>query len=159
MKAAPGGFSDELSLIVDGDKVAHVAISAAELNFVDPDVRKQLRTRKVTTPIHFAIATQLTSAYRAFSLLYVKYPRPVSDSYLKEIQQSHEGTLEPPEAEVNPMESSDAGLETLAHPTSCQDADMSQADTPDTPMRFTEKKRLHWSGKACKWFRSIERLG
>lgn len=41
-------FSDELSLVVDGEKAAHAAVSAAELNFVDPDVRKQLRTRKVT---------------------------------------------------------------------------------------------------------------
>ena len=47
VKAAAGGFSDELSLVTDEDKVAHVAISTAELNFVDPDVRKQLRTRKV----------------------------------------------------------------------------------------------------------------
>jgi tRNA-dihydrouridine synthase 3 len=27
---------------------------------------------------------------------------------------------------------------------------MSQADTPDAPPRFSEKKRLHWSGKTCK---------
>ena len=49
--AAVDGFPDELSLVVDGDKAAHAAISAAELNFVDPDVRKQLRTRKVI-PFH-----------------------------------------------------------------------------------------------------------
>lgn len=46
-----GGDSDELSLVVDGDKVAHVAVSAAELNFINPDIRKQLRTRKVM-PFH-----------------------------------------------------------------------------------------------------------
>lgn len=46
---AAGCSSDELSLVVDGEKVAHVAVSAAELNFIDPDVRKQLRTRKVVT--------------------------------------------------------------------------------------------------------------
>ena len=46
---AASGSSDELSLVVDGDKAAHVAVSAAELNFIDPDIRKQLRTRKVVT--------------------------------------------------------------------------------------------------------------
>ena len=47
VKAEGDDFSDELSLIVDGDKAAHAAVSTAELNFVDSDVRKQLRTRKV----------------------------------------------------------------------------------------------------------------
>ena len=47
VKVAGDGFSDELSLVVDGEKAAHTAVSSAELNFVDPDVRKQLRTRKV----------------------------------------------------------------------------------------------------------------
>ena len=49
VEAAGDGISDESSLIIDGEKAAHAAVSAAELNFVDPDVRKQLRTRKVTT--------------------------------------------------------------------------------------------------------------
>jgi tRNA-dihydrouridine synthase 3 len=26
---------------------------------------------------------------------------------------------------------------------------LSQADTPDIPVRFSEKKRLHWTGKTC----------
>jgi len=47
VRAAGDGFSDELSLAFDGEKAAHTAVSSAELNFVDPDVRKQLRTRKV----------------------------------------------------------------------------------------------------------------
>ena len=49
VKVAEDDFSDELSLVVDGDRVALAAVSASELNFIDPDVRKQLRTRKVTT--------------------------------------------------------------------------------------------------------------
>lgn len=49
VKTAENGLSDELSLVVDGGKAAHAVVSAAELNFVDPDVRKQLRTRKVAT--------------------------------------------------------------------------------------------------------------
>jgi tRNA-dihydrouridine synthase 3 len=25
-----------------------------------------------------------------------------------------------------------------------------QTDSPDTPLRFSEKKRLHWAGKTCR---------
>lgn len=93
----------------------------------------------------------------------VQYPRPISDAYLKEIQQSpntkDEETLEPTEeTEVNPIESS-SDLGTSTPLISNQDVDMSQIDTLDTPTRFAEKKRLHWSGKTCKWFCSLERLG
>ncbi len=28
----------------------------------------------------------------------------------------------------------------------------SQADTPDVPVRFSEKKRLNWAGKTCMCF-------
>jgi hypothetical protein len=28
--------------------------------------------------------------------------------------------------------------------------DLPQLDIPDTPLRFSEKKRLEWSGKTCK---------
>jgi tRNA-dihydrouridine synthase 3 len=27
---------------------------------------------------------------------------------------------------------------------------LSQVDTPDVPVRFSEKKRLHWAGKTCE---------
>lgn len=49
-KATEDDFPDEssISLVIDGEKAAHTALSAVELNFVDPDVRKLLRTRKVT---------------------------------------------------------------------------------------------------------------
>jgi hypothetical protein len=47
VKATEDDFSDELSLAFDGEKAAHTAVSSVELNFVDPGVRKQLRTRKV----------------------------------------------------------------------------------------------------------------
>ena len=96
---------------------------------------------------------------RVFPVL--QYPRPISDAYLKEIQQSPGGkdekTPDPLETDVNPMESP-GDLETSAPQISGHSVDASQTDTPDTPMRFVEKKRLHWSGKSCKWFRTVERL-
>lgn len=165
VKVARNGISDESSLVVDGDKVAHAAVSAVELNFVDPDVRKQLRTRKVMT-FHSVRGRSLTDALHCGTArlpTHVQYPRPVSDAYLKEIQQSsgvkdEEIPESPDETEVNPIESSGVNFETSTPPISSQDVDMSQADTPDTPVRFVEKKRLHWNGKTCKWFHPIERL-
>ena len=56
------------------------------------------------------------------------------------------------------MESPGDDLETSTPKMPVQGADASQTDTPDTPMRFAEKKRLHWNGKTCKWFRTVERL-
>jgi hypothetical protein len=78
---------------------------------------------------------------------------------LKEIQRpdaKDEEILEPPETEANP---SGTDLETSTPQTSGQDVYMPQTDTPDTPIRFAEKKRLHWTGKTCEWFHAIEWLG
>ena len=77
---------------------------------------------------------------------------------MKEIQQppdaKNEKPLEPPEeTEVDP---SSTDLETPKPQKSGPGVDEPQTDTPDTPMRFAEKKRLHWTGKTCEWLRSIE---
>ena len=58
---------------------------------------------------------------------------------------------------MDPIETS--GVDFEASASSIPPQDMSQADTPDTPMRFVEKKRLHWGGKTCKRFHSVERIG
>lgn len=160
VKATGNGFPDELSLVIDEDKAAHAAVSAAELNFVDSDVRKQLRTRKVILAFHLPrghndSAENLHCGSTRFSSMRVQYPRPVSDAYLKEIQQSTDPMdgepIEPPEETAgDPKELSSPDLEAPAPSASNQDVDISQVDTPDTPMRLAEKRRLHWSGKTCK---------
>ena len=167
VKTAENGLSDELSLVIDGETAAHGAISATELNFVDPSARKQLRTRKVTTFHSSRVRTRLTICNLGlcvFHPAHPQYPRPISDAYLKEIQQSSdtkdEETLEPSEeTEVDLTETSRAGFEASTPSISPQDVDTSQTDTPDTPIRFAEKKRLHWNGKTCTWFHSVERTG
>lgn len=98
-------------------------------------------------------------APRASRLIRIQYPRPVSDAYLKGIQQSSDAKDEEPlkpleETEVDPTELSGVDFETSVPQVSSQDA-----DTPDTPMRFVEKKRLYWNGKTCEWFHSVGRLG
>lgn len=101
----------------------------------------------------------------------VQYPHPISDQYLKEIQNANdkaekdgpdEAGLPSADAVVAPdtapqlteegpaIANTDAGQ----HP-----AKVEQDDTPDVPMRFSEKKRLHWSGKTCAYLAKAHRLG
>jgi hypothetical protein len=39
------------------------------------------------------------------------------------------------------------------------DEAVAQADLPDVPFRFSEKKRLHWSDKTCTWSLSGSHFG
>jgi hypothetical protein len=39
------------------------------------------------------------------------------------------------------------------------DEAVAQADLPDVPFRFSEKKRLHWSDKTCTWSLSGSHYG
>ncbi|KAH8083352.1 zinc finger dihydrouridine synthase [Cristinia sonorae] len=100
---------------VDEEKRAQSAIFETELNFIGGDTVKKLRSKK--------------------------YPTPISDAYLKELQ-----------AEGDGQNAKDAAPETIHASTVRQSESASvaeaQADTPDVPVRTVEKKRLHWSGKS-----------
>jgi len=120
---------------VDEEKKARSAVLEAELNFIGADTLKKLRTKK--------------------------YPYPVADAYLKELQADADGPKEQKPAKVivvsEPAQDSDEFLkhtETVTGDTSAPfvvpkeaETTETQIDTPDVPMRPAEKKRLHWSGK------------
>ncbi|KAI0654125.1 zinc finger dihydrouridine synthase [Cubamyces menziesii] len=118
----------ELELVVDEDKKARVAAAETEVNFIDADTLRKIRTKK--------------------------YPHPIADAYLKEIQNA---AADEKKAESTPEAATEAvtvnGSEIEAQPSGSAAAatkteeDHSQDDTPDVPLRFVEKKRLHWSGK------------
>ncbi|KAI9068651.1 zinc finger dihydrouridine synthase [Trametes sanguinea] len=119
----------ELELVVDEEKRARLAAAETELNFIDGDTLKKIRTKK--------------------------YPHPIADAYLKEIQQAaNEQVASNAAAEATePSASSAPETPSGAQPvepveSAIADAvDRSQDDTPDVPLRFVEKKRLHWTGK------------
>ncbi|KAL4247532.1 tRNA-dihydrouridine(47) synthase [NAD(P)(+)] [Abortiporus biennis] len=115
-------------MIKDEEKIAQSATTEPELNFIDAVTLKQLRTKK--------------------------YPHPITDAYLKELQsqpaeknvKDNDGldgidgntpdTL--PNSEKNDIaqvKDNDAPNNETSHP-----------DTPDVPLR-PEEKRLNWSGK------------
>ncbi|KAF8065084.1 hypothetical protein FPV67DRAFT_1562931 [Lyophyllum atratum] len=136
--------SGQLALVGDEDKKARAALSSKEVNFVGPEIQKQLRSKK--------------------------YPFPISDVYLKELQAQNEAEEKPksipnensvivaePDQEMDvdtelptksiPVELPKPAVEEVVEKRIEEPSLASQADTPDMPVRFSEKKRLHWSGK------------
>lgn len=80
-----------------------------------------------------------------------QYPRPITDAFLKEIELGKrpdgpdEDTLASEgQAQGNiPRKTDEIVLK--------QTGDiLDQNDTSDVPIRFSEKKRLHWTGKTCE---------
>ncbi|KAF5384202.1 hypothetical protein D9615_003375 [Tricholomella constricta] len=134
----------KLTLIEDEDKKARTVLSLQEVNFIGADIQKQLRSKK--------------------------YPFPVSDVYLRELQEQAEAEEKPkvkkdeipiivaepdqsmdvdnaPQAKPKVAEASLPSVEeTIEKRTGGSDSG-TQLDAPDVPSRFSEKKRLHWSGK------------
>ncbi|KLO17293.1 zinc finger dihydrouridine synthase [Schizopora paradoxa] len=68
-----------------------------------------------------------------------KYPRPITEQYTKELRELEENSSKK-NSEVIVAEGS-----VSEEPVEVKDID-TQADSPDVPMRFSEKRRLHWKG-------------
>ncbi|KAJ2919731.1 hypothetical protein MD484_g703, partial [Candolleomyces efflorescens] len=137
------GSEGNITLSADEDRKAQAALTAHEMNFVSADVQKDLRSRK--------------------------YPLPISNKYLREIQ-TNDGNSKPvvidasrlgdpdydvaqavEEAANSMVEDTEMSLEgTVSKRTGETNGAAAAAaqDTPDVPMRFSEKKRLNWKGKS-----------
>jgi tRNA-dihydrouridine synthase 3 len=130
----------QLLLVQDEDKKARSAVIAREVNFMDPDTLKLLRSKK--------------------------YPHPITDTYLLELQENGDDASAPRDY----LQASTSTSITVAEPEQSMDIETdktgeamssdniinkraggsaTQIDMPETPSRFTEKKRLHWAGKTC----------
>lgn len=72
----------------------------------------------------------------------LQYPRPITEQYTKELQQS-EGNTKNGDSDIIVNEEALSG-----DPSDDPKAD-ARIDSPDVPMRFSEKKRLHWKGLTC----------
>lgn len=123
----------EVETLTDEEKKARAAIAETELNFIDGVTLRTIRSKK--------------------------YPHPISDAYLKELQSpGQEGKPnaassakdEAPTAAAAPDTPAEEASEAQQQPV-VTDGDLSQTDTPDVPLRLNEKKRLHWRGKTCEF--------
>ncbi|KIJ63693.1 hypothetical protein HYDPIDRAFT_92327 [Hydnomerulius pinastri MD-312] len=114
-----------LTLVTDEEKKSRIALTNSELNQVSAEALKLLRQRK--------------------------YPRPITDAYLKELEIANQASTEGKDAPAGEGEKEDTiesgaqSAETAITKRAGEATD--QTDTPDVPTRFSEKKRLHWSGK------------
>ncbi|KAG6865606.1 hypothetical protein C0991_001030 [Blastosporella zonata] len=86
-----------LTLVKDEEKKARTAVSSHEVNFVGADIQKQLRSKK--------------------------YPFPISDAYLREVQEQNE-------AEAKPKPKPDANAVVLAEPEQDMDVDTAVPEKP-----------------------------
>ncbi|KAI0768259.1 zinc finger dihydrouridine synthase [Trametes elegans] len=116
----------EYEVLVDEVKKARVAAAETEVNFMDADTLRKIRTKK--------------------------YPHPIADAYLKELRDNATDEGNPKEIVVVPEVNGDAlegevKVEIAAYQDQTTPGDKSQNDTPDVPLRAEEKKRLHWAGK------------
>ncbi|KAG6856330.1 hypothetical protein H0H87_005531 [Tephrocybe sp. NHM501043] len=131
-----------LSLVKDEDKKARTALSSQEVNFIGADIQRQLRSKK--------------------------YPFPISGVYLREVQEQNDAEAKPkaitnvnsvvlaePEQDMDvdtsapqgPAEALVSSVEAILEKRTGEAPTSSTVETPDVPIRFPEKKRLHWSGK------------
>ena len=163
-----------VALVEDEDKKAFTLTANTELNFVSPGTLKLLRMKKV----EFIHQTYLEVCDDT-----TQFPTPVSDDYLQELKamaEEREGKENHISAEaeiattitanpdvgveesnifdsVQPLSMSAAppGVATESSPTKLSlDESSAQADHPDVPFRFSEKRRLNWSNKICMCSRS-----
>ncbi|KAG2134108.1 hypothetical protein DEU56DRAFT_871874 [Suillus clintonianus] len=112
--------SGVITLIEDEEKRAQTALSTTELNFVSADTLKLLRSKK--------------------------YPRPITDAYLKGLEAAKEDPNGPEEdvaMNVPPLNPS-----ALVEKRTGNSDPNAQTDTPDVLYRVQEKRRLNWSGKS-----------
>ncbi|KAI6025999.1 hypothetical protein EDC04DRAFT_224897 [Pisolithus marmoratus] len=117
------GHDGVVTLVVDEEKKSRVALTTTELNHVSQETLKIIRTRK--------------------------YPTPVADAYLRELEtvSNAGGDVDVPQARAN-EKGDDVGSDPVDDLiTQRAGGTLSQAETPDVPMRCSEKKRLNWTGK------------
>ncbi|PSR72129.1 hypothetical protein PHLCEN_2v11977 [Hermanssonia centrifuga] len=130
------GEDGQLILTTNEEKKVLAATTEEEVNFAGTESLKLIRTKK--------------------------FPHPISDVYLKELQNAaseeakggsgkHTPLSEPPPAIPEPEQTTPDGPvdhgQVPKVPSSDNTEDLSQIDHPDVPTRFAEKKRLNWTGK------------
>ncbi|TFK53220.1 FMN-linked oxidoreductase [Heliocybe sulcata] len=136
----------ELEMVFDEQKKARAVSTEEEINKVDAEVLKKVRSKKYPTPI----ADE-----------YTKEPRAQAAQNQHQNQKEETKTLEDGE----PLVFTEPEQDSQAHPSADGEGDMpmkdirdkekanghahdpAQADAPDARIRFQEKKRLSWEGK------------
>lgn len=163
--------------LVEDEERKRVALTAnTELNFVSPTTLKLLRTKKVNlliSPPYSENAMKLQCPTPISDDYFQTLKEAAGDRQGKagncDVSVGTEGAAlvatpnatvpsgikEPPTSEPIRLHSaSSAPSDIVVAPPAptkwSSDEAVAQADLPDVPLRFQEKKRLHWSDKTCK---------
>ncbi|TEB32625.1 zinc finger dihydrouridine synthase [Coprinellus micaceus] len=116
----------------DETKKAHAALTGHEMNFIGAENQKRLRAKR--------------------------YPLPIATQYLRDIEPKPTKSAPPVVFDASRLDepgytpevpTGEAKMEvdeTLEKRTGDQNLEAAE-DTPDVPVRFSEKKRLNWKGK------------
>ncbi|KAI9438244.1 zinc finger dihydrouridine synthase [Lactarius indigo] len=141
-----------VALVEDEDKKALTLTTNTELNFISPATLKLLRSKKYSTPVSDeylqelkAIAneregkgtsSEMEIATTIAATLDVEHGPSIEESNISDSVRPHSVSAALPDAA------------TAAAPTKLSlDESHAQADLPDVPFRFSEKRRLNWSNK------------
>ncbi|KAJ7073024.1 zinc finger dihydrouridine synthase [Mycena amicta] len=125
-----------LQLITDEDKRAKAAVASAEVNRLSTETQKLLRTKKYPLPI--------TTAYQK------EDEKDLAKRGTAPVTTTASGALVFGEAEQEqdqPPMDVDSTTKTIQTRTGSSSSVEAAQDTADVPMRFSEKRRLHWEGK------------
>ncbi|KZV62143.1 zinc finger dihydrouridine synthase [Peniophora sp. CONT] len=142
-----------VTILEDAEKKAATSKDNTELNFMTGPVLKLLRTKKYPSPITEAylkeIQTQTDSEPKATDQSKVE-ATTVEDGETAIVVQEPEADVVPSEANGTAASSGLPSTPPMDLTPTATDREVevaAQADTPDVPIRFAEKKRLLWTNK------------
>jgi len=163
-----------VSLVEDEEKKAVTLTANTELNFVSPTTLKLLRSKKVGIylPYVLEVCNDTTQCPTPVSDGYLQGLKATAgdldskeDDHGVSIEMEGVASGTAPDADGTPSTEEPSNSGPLRHrpvssasssvvpphaPTKwSSDEAAAQADLPDVPFRFSEKKRLHWSDKTC----------
>ncbi|KAJ3780844.1 zinc finger dihydrouridine synthase [Lentinula aff. detonsa] len=143
-KALSEDGTESLSLVVDEAKKAHAAISAKEVNYVGADTQKLLRTKKYVFPVTDAYLRELQEADKREQE--IEMERKHLKEAERERREAEDSTVVIAEPEQKQETVTEDKTDNL-HTQIAADGLHPDVDTPDVSIRFAEKNRLDWRGK------------
>ena len=166
-----------VALVEDEDKKSLNLTANTELNFLSPTTLKLLRTKKVEFILqtYLEVGNETTQFPTPVSDGYLQELKVMAEERegKEDVSARRENAttiMANPDVEPDPsiVESNISdpvrpdsvpaalpGVATVPAPAKLSSGEAhAQADLPDVPFRFSEKRRLNWSNKTCMWSRT-----
>ena len=162
--------------LVEDEERKRLALTAnTELNFISPTALKLLRTKKVgpISSTYFEVYNKTAQYPTPVSDGYLQEIKTIAEDQerqedIYDVSTESEGVVlaAPPDVDAapsvkdmefpisepeqpRPASTATPSVVPQPAPTKWSDESVAQVDLPDVPLRFPEKRRLHWSNKTC----------